>query len=302
MEPIVNHLSSLEGITHTINFDSEPEEYILTEEEAASAIEHEIRREEGLLEWKFGKLAMLGESGNKIDYVSGKIDVVKVLEVANSNKHYQIWQKSQLEKRESDRIETERVVKETWNAKMFLRLIRWTSEVEYGKKLIENNDTLPLIKAICFFLSQDERFETELGMSLQRGLWIRGVAGLGKTHIIRCASKNELCPIDIFSMLEIAQTVKENGEFSLLTQANRKVYLDDVGSEEATVNHYGTKINWLKDFLETFYLRSSAYNKLIVSTNYNFDATEQKYGFRVRSRIKDMFNVIDVTGKDLRGL
>jgi DNA replication protein DnaC len=302
MEHIKNHLSSLEGITHTINFDSEPEEYILTEEEAASAIEHEIRREEGLLEWKFGKLAMLGESGNKIDYVSGKIDVVKVLEVANSNKHYQIWQKSQLEKRESDRIETERVVKETWNAKMFLRLIRWTSEVEYGKKLIENNDTLPLIKAICFFLSQDERFETELGMSLQRGLWIRGVAGLGKTHIIRCASKNELCPIDIFSMLEIAQTVKENGEFSLLTQANRKVYLDDVGSEEATVNHYGTKINWLKDFLETFYLRSSAYNKLIVSTNYNFDATEQKYGFRVRSRIKDMFNVIDVTGKDLRGL
>jgi DNA replication protein DnaC len=302
MEHIKNHLSSLEGITHTINFDSEPEEYILTEEEAASAIEHEIRREEGLLEWKFGKLAMLGESGNKIDYVSGKIDVVKVLEVANSNKHYQIWQKSQLEKRESDRIETERVVKETWNAKMFLRLIRWTSEVEYGKKLIENNDTLPLIKAICFFLSQDERFETELGMSLQRGLWIMGVAGLGKTHIIRCASKNELCPIDIFSMLEIAQTVKENGEFSLLTQANRKVYLDDVGSEEATVNHYGTKINWLKDFLETFYLRSSAYNKLIVSTNYNFDATEQKYGFRVRSRIKDMFNVIDVTGKDLRGL
>jgi DNA replication protein DnaC len=302
MEHNKNHLSSLEGITHTINFDSEPEEYILTEEEAASAIEHEIRREEGLLEWKFGKLAMLGESGNKIDYVSGKIDVVKVLEVANSNKHYQIWQKSQLEKRESDRIETERVVKETWNAKMFLRLIRWTSEVEYGKKLIENNDTLPLIKAICFFLSQDERFETELGMSLQRGLWIRGVAGLGKTHIIRCASKNELCPIDIFSMLEIAQTVKENGEFSLLTQANRKVYLDDVGSEEATVNHYGTKINWLKDFLETFYLRSSAYNKLIVSTNYNFDATEQKYGFRVRSRIKDMFNVIDVTGKDLRGL
>jgi hypothetical protein len=28
---------------------------------------------------------------------------------------------------------------------------------------------------------------------------------------------------------------------------------------------------------------------------------EEKYGFRVRSRIKDMFNIVDVNGEDMRG-
>ena len=50
-----------------------------------------------------------------------------------------------------------------------------------------------------------------------------------------------------------------------------------------------------------YYLKNKPFNKLIISTNNNFDEIESKYGFRVRSRIKDMFNIIDVRGKDMRG-
>jgi len=79
------------------------------------------------------------------------------------------------------------------------------------------------------------------------------------------------------------------------------LYLDDVGTEEPIVNHYGTKINWFKNFIEMYYLKNKPFNKLIISTNNSFDEIESKYGFRVRSRIKDMFNIIDVQGKDMRG-
>jgi len=77
--------------------------------------------------------------------------------------------------------------------------------------------------------------------------------------------------------------------------------LDDVGTEEHTVNHYGTKISFFKNFIEKYYLQNKTYEKLVVSTNNSFNEMEEKYGFRVRSRIKDMFNIIDVTGKDMRG-
>jgi DNA replication protein DnaC len=97
-------------------------------------------------------------------------------------------------------------------------------------------------------------------------------------------------------MIDISDEVREYGGF----QAKGKVvYLDDVGSEE-TVNHYGSKINWFKEFLESYYLNSTDFSRLILSTNCNFDQIQEKYGFRVRSRMKEMFNIIDVKGKDLR--
>jgi DNA replication protein DnaC len=97
-------------------------------------------------------------------------------------------------------------------------------------------------------------------------------------------------------MIDISDEVREYGGF----QAKGKVvYLDDVGSEE-TVNHYGSKINWFKEFLESYYLNSTDFSRLIISTNCNFDQIQEKYEFRVRSRMKEMFNIIDVKGKDLR--
>jgi hypothetical protein len=291
-----------EHLTPT-NFDLEPEDYILTKEEEAAAISHEVRRKREHFVFKqigrqIPKL-LAEEKAAEIDWLK-QVDTKRVLQIANSNKHYDIWQKEQREKDKKEAEEKATNLKNTWTAKMMLRFMRWTSENTYDKKLIENDQTLPLIKIVCFFLSEDERFETELGYSLKKGLLIRGACGLGKTYTIRCVSMNELNPVTIYSMIEIASAVKEDGDFEL--PKSKKIYLDDVGSEQSLVNHYGTKINWLKEFLETFYLRSNQYNRLILSTNLNASQLEAAYGFRVRSRLKDMFNVIDVEGIDMRGL
>lgn len=129
---------------------------------------------------------------------------------------------------------------------------------------------------------------------------IRGVSGLGKSYLIDCLKDNELYPIKVYSMLKITEQVQANGLFDLAIPSG-KIYLDDVGTEEPSVKYFGTTVSFFKNFIETFYTNPYIFNKLIISTNNNFDEIEGKYGFRVRSRIKDIFNIVNVSGSDLRG-
>jgi DNA replication protein DnaC len=76
--------------------------------------------------------------------------------------------------------------------------------------------------------------------------------------------------------------------------------IDDVGSEAVPVKYYGTEINWFKDFIETIYLKQTNYSNVIITTNLGGEEIEKLYGYRVRSRLREMFNVIELTGKDLR--
>lgn len=278
------------------------EEMILTAQEEEAAILHEIAQAKKHKVWK---LAQMGASEEQIlaklasiDWMN-EIDKTEVLKNTNSNKHYAIWQQEQRKKERQEETDKYFELQKRCSAKYFFNLMSWTSENTYGKKLILHADNTPLIRAICFFFSKDERFETELKFDLNKGLLIRGVSGLGKTYLFRCIEKNDIRPIDIVSMIDISENVKEEGSYNV--EYKNTLYLDDVGTEEPVVNHYGTKINWFKNFIEMYYLKNKPFNRLVISTNNSFDEIEGKYGFRVRSRVKDMFNIIDVQGKDMRG-
>jgi len=276
----------------------EQKEIILTEKEKDEAIHHAIETAKKHFVWKrFDKKESAENIELKVKSIDWKkeINVEEILRVANENKHAGIEIKEKLKQlEEQEKLDYEQLKKEC-DASYFFKVMAEGSR-NYGKKLIQNEFNKPLIKTICFFLSEDTRFETELNYSLKKGLLIRGVSGIGKTYLVTCVKENKIKQISIYSMIDISDEVREYGGF----QAKGKViYLDDVGSEE-TVNHYGSKINWFKEFLESYYLNSTDFSRLIISTNCNFDQIQEKYGFRVRSRMKEMFNIIDVQGKDLR--
>jgi len=286
--------------------DPEPEEYILTREEEDKRISYEIDQK------KIHKAYRLREFGlseqdiliklSEIDWEK-EIDRKGILRQANSSKHQNIWHSNQRVVEKENEQKRYKELSERCSAKYMFNLMKWTSENEHGKKLIVNDDNKFFITALCYFLSNDERFEKELGFSFKRGLLIRGISGLGKTHLVRCVEKNELNPILVLSMIEITDEIKDQGEYEIRLGNNKIIYLDDVGTEEPIVNHYGTKISFFKNFIELVYLKNQhkTFNKLIISTNNSFSEIEEKYGFRVRSRVKDMFNIIDVVGKDMRG-
>lgn len=304
MENINKHLNQLAATLHLTNLDEEKEEYILTQYEEKAIVSNAIL---DLQQHKTYKLKGLGYTDFQIKEKLKEfnweelINKDQLLKRCNSNKHCDLWHEKQ---REKDRIESERKkkeLKELWTAKNIFKLMKWTSLNVYGKPLIINEHNKKLITAVCYFLSEDPRLESDLGLSLNKGLLIRGNAGLGKTHVVKCAAENELSPVLILSMVEIADDIKQDGEYEIKMGNRKVIYLDDVGTEEATINHYGTKINYFKNFIEMVYLRNKLFNKLIISTNNSFSEIEERYGFRVRSRVKDMFNIIDVTGKDMRG-
>jgi DNA replication protein DnaC len=292
-------LQDLAGVSSSTKLE---EPYILTPEEEEQAMEHAIISAKKWYAWRMNRLKPSQlEIECKLDELKLEefVDREQVLQQANSIKHQDIWHREQVKKRRLEDQQKQEELKKIWTAIQMYRLMRWTSINEFEKDLIENDDTMLLIKTLCFFLSRDPRFETELGYSLKKGLIIRGVSGLGKTYLAQCVSKNELNPVTIINMKEVERAVKADGVFE--PKAKGVLYLDDVGTEEPIINHYGTKVHWFKSFIELYYL-NQPFNRLILSTNISFAEIEERYTHRVRSRMKDMFNVVDIVGEDLRGL
>lgn len=281
----------------------EEEVYILTKDEEDSVIWHEIDRLKKFAAWKMANMGMAeGDIEFKISEIDWdeRINRETILMRANSAKHHGLWHKEQQKKEKEDAQKKLDELRNVWDAKKMFKLMSWASANVFEKPLIVNEDNKKLITTICFFLSGDPRFETELGYSFKRGLLIRGATGLGKTHIVRCVEQNELNPVLTLSVLDITDEVKHTGEYNLVMGDKKVLYLDDVGTEEATVKYFGTNVMWFKQFIETIYLKSKNFSNLIISTNLNFAGMADKYGFRVASREREMFNVVDVSGQDMR--
>lgn len=279
-------------------------ENLLTPEEEKKAIDYAIQKAKDHFIWR-----RVNEFSEPIEKVYLKVaeinwdeqvNVKGILEIANSNKQRVIWEEESLKQQKEQKLQHEKEMRELWTAQGFYSYLRYVSRETFNKELLCNDQTLPLIKTWCYFLSEDPRFETELGYKFGKGLLLRGISGLGKTFIAECLQNNPYKPIGIESMISISEEVCKEGEYTL--KKRRILYLDDVGTEEPVINYFGTKIRWFKDFLEMYYLKTKDYRNIVISTNNNFDELEDKYGFRVRSRIKDIFNIVDLDGVDMRGM
>jgi len=281
----------------------ELEPYVLTEEEEARAIEQAIISAKKLAAWKMNRMCYdqneIFAKLNTIDF-EGTIDRQQTLKLANTAKLQDQWREQQKEKRKQEEIQRQKDLEEFWTYKRVYNLMRWNSENVFGKQWEGIPHQMDAIKAICFFISRNDRFMTELKYDAQKGLLLRGPSGTGKTHLVRCVENNGLNPILTQSMLDVDDCLRANGEFKFNLNGQKIIYLEDVGTEEPVINFYGTKIAWFKNFIEGLYLKTKCFNHLIISTNLSFKNFEDQYGYRVASRMREMFNVIDLKGNDLR--
>lgn len=285
------------------DISDEPEEYVLTPDEESKAIEHEVFALRKHVAWKlvnmgFGE-AEIEHKMTQINFAE-EIDREAILSRANSAKAQEQWHKKRREEEKKEYIRKMEELTKTWTAKFVYSFMAWTSENVFGKELIVNEHNKTLISALCFLISRDKRYACQMNYDFNKGLLIRGKCGVGKTHLVKCIEKNEIRPILTLSMIDITDNVRAYGEYEVQMGDNKLLYLDDVGTEEPIVKHYGSNIAWFKEFIETIYLKSKSYSHLIISTNINFKTIEDRYGFRVASRMREMFNVIDIDGPDMR--
>ncbi len=281
----------------------EPDPYLLTPEEEESAIAIAIEQAKKFMAWKQRRvLKTQDEIEFKISQVNWdeKINRQNVLSLANAAKNSHVWQQQQRQADKDRELNRAKELVQYWTYGRIYKLMKYNSLHIFGKPLEETATNLPAIKALCFFLARDDRFADDLGFDRLKGLLIRGPTGTGKTHLVRCTEDNGLNPILTLSMLEITDRVQEDGSYSIDMQGRSIIYLDDVGTEEAEVKHFGTVKLWFKNFIEKSHLKSKSYNHLIITTNLNFKGLEDQYGVRVASRMREMFNVVDLTGEDRR--
>ena len=164
-------------------------------------------------------------------------------------------------------------------------------------------DTAILIKLMVWF-ARDEINASSLGLSLQKGIMLNGPVGCGKTSLMNIF--RFLLPAEqrhyIRPCRDIAQEFSNEGHNAMLRytknsfsqfSGNPRTYcFDDLGLEP-TVQHYGNTVTVMAEIMLSRYDFFHAFQMLThITTNLNSDEIEKIYGLRVRSRMRELFNLI----------
>lgn len=182
----------------------------------------------------------------------------------------------------------------------------------YGNhfKILEND--YPIIyKLIAYFL-KDEATCFHFNINLNKGILLSGPVGCGKTSLLILMKyltptehKFFLKPCrDIsFEFIQDGYEVIHKYSKGKLYQSQPKtICFDDLGTEN-NLKYYGNECNVMAEILLSRYdIYISKKIQTHITTNLSASEIETYYGNRVRSRMRQMFNLIayDKTIKDKR--
>jgi len=199
-----------------------------------------------------------------------------------------------------------------------------------GKEVfVVDADNEAIIKALCFYFTNDKRFEelgvwdeqrtgyTKFNWRLHKGILLCGSYGTGKTKLMKMFCKNKRQCFDVMSTSQIASAFSKNGDtiidfFSNVHRWDVKgagnfyqdsvgVCFDDLGNKtEGDKIFFGTRANVMQSILKMRYDNGLPFHLTHISTNCTAKALQEHYGGAVWSRILEMFNVVELNGKDRR--
>lgn len=167
----------------------------------------------------------------------------------------------------------------------------------FGKKFqIEKSDISTLFRLCSYFIRDKENCQ-RLDIDLSKGVLLSGPVGCGKTslmkllrHLIPHQRPYEViaCRNIVFSYNGIGfKTIEDYGSSGYFC-------LDDLGVEPMG-RFYGKDLNVMGEILLSRYELSNE-TKFVLkthgTTNLNAVELEERYGSRVRSRMREMFNLI----------
>lgn len=180
-------------------------------------------------------------------------------------------------------------------------------------KMDEGN--LEIIKLLSLYFSGDAAFE-EAGYSLHKGILLLGPVGCGKTSLMRAFSLNSHNAFAVVSCRKVSDDYSSHGADALKTysalkpvyphqyfgQTNIGYCFDDLGTESSR-KHYGNEMNVMADIILNRYEQLSLKGKTHFTANLDADQIGEQYGSRVRSRLREMCNVVAFDGgaADRRG-
>ena len=160
----------------------------------------------------------------------------------------------------------------------------------------------PLIFKLLVWIIKDKANAKKQGLSLQKGIMLTGPVGCGKTSLMKIlqyflpSEKRHIiksCRDVSFEFIQDGYEVISRYSSQSFRYHHPKTYcFDDLGTENS-LKYYGNDCNIMAEILLSRYDLFIS-QKLIthLTTNLNSSEIEQIYGVRVRSRMREMFNLV----------
>lgn len=172
----------------------------------------------------------------------------------------------------------------------------------YGQNFTLNQSDLPLLHKLVAYFLKDEKTANKYGLSLGKGILLTGPIGVGKTSLINILKfflKNEdryivkTCRDISFEFIEDGYSTIHKYSKGINRQVAVKSFcFDDLGVE-GSLKYYGNECNVMAEIILSRYDLFVSH-KLIthITTNLSASEIEEIYGNRIRSRMREMFNLI----------
>lgn len=208
-----------------------------------------------------------------------------------------------------------------WRATQMIRFRTGDPSLEFEPVPFQND----VVAALTFYFSGNEEFEkldtrvynsTKLPFSLQKGIWLWGNPGVGKTLMMEMFNRNKRLCYDVVQCPKICYEYVKYGDeifnglitvkqvvapdMSNFLQKQKGICYNDLGTEPQKSNFYANPLNVMEFIMLQTYENKVPYWHRHVTTNLTFDQVKAAYGVRVLDRIKECFNILEVRGESLR--
>ncbi len=183
----------------------------------------------------------------------------------------------------------------------------------------------PIITALSLYFTEAEEFEqldsslynqTGRPFSLNKGIWLWGNPGVGKTLMMEIFNRNKRLCYDMIEVPKLCHNYVKSGDevfgdiirertitapdASTFFQTTRGICFNDLGTENPDSKHYGNPLNVMEYIVLQSYENKIPYYSRHVTTNLTFEQVKKMYGERFFDRVKECFNILEVDGKSLR--
>jgi energy-coupling factor transporter ATP-binding protein EcfA2 len=183
-----------------------------------------------------------------------------------------------------------------YDFKACLEYIQAKGKSKYGEEFALRKEDFTLIRKILCYAIRDEEACQKYEIDFRKGILLLGPVGCGKTSLmtlIRDFFPTSFRPILKSTRQVSYEFIKEGYEIIDQYGKSEKVFcFDDLGVE-SSLKHYGNECNTMGEILLSRYDQFIQFGTIThVTTNLNSVELEKMYGVRVRSRLREMFNLI----------
>lgn len=163
-------------------------------------------------------------------------------------------------------------------------------------------EDLPIIRKLCYYFIKDVENCKNNGIDPEKGILLSGPVGCGKTTLMKLLRHivPSQRPYEIIPCRNIVFSFNHLGFKTIEAYGNSKFFcFDDLGVEPPG-RFYGKDLNVMGEVLLSryeLYLETKLNLKTHATTNLNAAELEGRYGNRVRSRMRELFNLVSFDQK-----